>query len=62
MRRSSGRTIRVRQPLAVGLRRLVVRHVAVKAQHVHDDVFRHHRIAARRLQLAERHLAAASDG
>ena len=44
------------QPLAIGLSRLVARHVAMKAQHMHDDIFGHHRIAAWRLHLAERDL------
>ena len=43
-------------PFPIGLGRLVARHVAMEAQDVHDDVFRHHRIAARRLDLAERDL------
>ena len=44
------------QPLSIGLSRLIARHVPMKAQYVHDDVFGHHRIAARRLHFAERHL------
>ena len=56
MRRCSGRTIGRAQPFAVGLRLLIERHLAVKPQHVHDGVFGHHRVAARRLDLAERHL------
>jgi hypothetical protein len=44
------------QPFAVGLRLLISRHLAMQAQHMHDDVFGHHRIAARRLDLAERRL------
>ena len=59
MRRSSGRTIGTRSPFVACLALLVERHLAVQAQHVHDDVFGHHRVAARRLDLAERHLAAA---
>ena len=43
-------------PLPIGLSRLIAGHVAMKAQNMHDDVFRHHRIAARRLDLAERDL------
>jgi hypothetical protein len=44
------------RPLPIGLGRLITGHVAMKAQHVHDDVLRHHRITARRLHLAERGL------
>jgi len=40
-------------PFPVGLGRLIGRHVAMKPQYVHDDVFGHHRIAACRLDLAE---------
>jgi hypothetical protein len=47
---------RLAQPFAVGLRDRIARHVAVQPQHVHDRVFGHHRVATRRLDLAERHL------
>ena len=40
-------------PLPIGLSRLIARHVAMQPQHVHNDVFGHHRIAARRFDLAE---------
>ena len=43
------------QPFAIALRLLVFRHLAVKPQHMHDDVFGHHRVAAIRLDLAERY-------
>ena len=52
----SGRAIGTRRHSRLRLRRLIARHVAMQTQHVHDDVFRHHRIAARRLDLAERDL------
>ncbi len=41
-------------PLLPGLCRRVAGHIAMKTKHVHDDVLRHHRIAAWRLDLAER--------
>ena len=40
-------------PFAIGLSRLIARHVAMQPQHMHDHVFGHHRIAARRFDLAE---------
>ena len=43
-------------PLPIGLRRLIAGHVTMKTQDVHDDVFRHHRIAAWRLDFAQRGL------
>src|SRR5438034_333526 len=33
-------------PLPFGLGRLITGHITMKAQHVHDDLFGHHRIAA----------------
>ena len=44
------------QPFLPRLRRLVVRHLAMQAQDVHHHILGHHGIAARRLDLAERHL------
>src|ERR1700722_14949362 len=39
-------------PLPIGLSRLIPGHVTMKTKNVHDDVFRHHRVAAWRLDLA----------
>ena len=41
-------------PLPVGLSRLIPGHVTMQTKNMHDDVFRHHGIAAGRLDLAER--------
>src|SRR5271165_3309809 len=38
-------------PLPVGLSRPIARHVTMKTKDMHDDVLRHHRIAAWRLDL-----------
>ena len=43
-------------PFPVRLRRLIGRHLAMETQHMHDDILGHHRIAARRLHLAQRDL------
>src|ERR1700735_4266301 len=43
-------------PLPIGLSRLIPGHVTMKTKDMHDDVFRHHRIAAWRLDLAQRRL------
>src|SRR5438045_6421312 len=43
-------------PFAPCLRRTIAGHVAMQTQNVHDHVFGHHRIAARRLYLAKRDL------
>ena len=41
-------------PLPVGLSRLTPGYVTMQTKNMHDDVFRHHGIAAGRLDLAER--------
>src|SRR5271166_5888710 len=39
-------------PLPIGLSHLIPGHVTMQTKHMHHDVFRHHRIAAWRLDLA----------